>query len=128
MNNFKKFGDFIKAKRLEKGIGLRQFARLVGMQPSNYCNIESGSLNPPTPDIVDHIGEALSIIPGDNDYPLLCDLAARGRSEVAADIKRIIDERDLIPAMLRTLENEHVTEEQLRGIMEDLKSGKYKQG
>jgi transcriptional regulator with XRE-family HTH domain len=124
----KTFGEFIKAKRLAARVGLRLFAKMIGMQPSNYCNIESGSLKPPAPDIVDRIGKALSIRPSDDEYALLCDLAARERDEVAADIKRIIEERDLIPAMLRTLENEHVTEKQLRGIMDDLRSGKYKQG
>jgi hypothetical protein len=33
---------------------------------------------------------------------------------------------DLIPAMLRTVEYEKVTKNQLRGIIEDLKSGRYK--
>ena len=38
----------------------------------------------------------------------------------------MIKENELIPAMLRTVEYEKVTKEQLLGIIKDLKSGRYK--
>lgn len=41
------FGSFLKKKRLDMNLGLREFAKLIGMQPSNYCNVEAGSLPPP---------------------------------------------------------------------------------
>ena len=53
-------------------------------------------------------------------------LAAQGRDEIPADVERIVKENELIPAMLRTVEYEKVTKEQLRGIIEDLRSGRYK--
>ena len=53
-------------------------------------------------------------------------MAAKGRDEIPADVTRIVKQNDLIPAMLRTVEYENVTKDQLRGIIEDLKSGRYK--
>jgi hypothetical protein len=41
-------------------------------------------------------------------------------------VTRIVKENDFIPAMLRTVKYENVTKDQLRGIIEDLKSGRYK--
>ena len=43
----KTFGDFVKEKRLALDLSLREFAKKVGMQPSNYCNIEADVLPPP---------------------------------------------------------------------------------
>jgi hypothetical protein len=37
-----------------------------------------------------------------------------------------VKENELIPAMLRTVEYEQVSREQLRGIIEDLRSGRYR--
>jgi len=41
-------------------------------------------------------------------------------------VEQIVKENELIPAMLRTVEYEQVSKEQLRGIIEDLRSGRYK--
>ena len=47
------FGQFLKTKRLALDLSLREFARRIGMQPSNYCNIESDVLPPPPPEAVE---------------------------------------------------------------------------
>ena len=49
-----------------------------------------------------------------------------GGFRIPADVERIVKENELIPAMLRTVEYEDVTKEQLRGIIEDLRSGRYR--
>jgi transcriptional regulator with XRE-family HTH domain len=120
------FGQFLKTKRLELDLSLREFARKVGMQPSNYCNIESDVLPPPPADGLERIGKVLSLKKGTPDYEEFHDLAAQGRDEIPADVERIVKENDLLPAMLRTVEYEKVTKEQLQGIIEDLRSGRYK--
>jgi transcriptional regulator with XRE-family HTH domain len=122
------FGRFLKAKRLALDLSLREFARKVGMQPSNYCNLESDVLAPPPTEGLERIGKALGLKKGTPDYAKFHDLSAQGRDEIPADVERIVKENDLLPAMLRTVEYEQVTKEQLRGIIEDLKSGRYKKG
>ena len=120
------FGQFLKTKRLALDLSLREFARKAGMQPSNYCNIESDVLPPPPPEGLDRICKILGLKKGTPDYAKFHDLSARGRDEIPADVEQIVKENDLIPAMLRTVEYEKVTKNQLRGIIEDLKSGRYK--
>jgi transcriptional regulator with XRE-family HTH domain len=122
----KAFGAFIKDKRLALDLSLREFAGKVGMQPSNYCNVEAGALPPPPAESLARIAKALGLKKGTPDYTKFHDLAAAGRDGIPADVERLIKENDLIPAMLRTVEYENVTKAQLRGIIEDLKSGRYK--
>ena len=67
------FSAFLKRKRLGKNIGLREFARIIDMQPSNYCSVESGSLPPPL-DKLDAMISALGIKKGSADYYQFMDL------------------------------------------------------
>jgi transcriptional regulator with XRE-family HTH domain len=120
------FGEFVKARRLALDLSLREFAKQTGMQPSNYCNVEAGVLPPPPADGLERIAKVLGLKKGTPDYATFHDLAARGRDEVPADVERLIKQNELIPAMLRTVEDENVTKAQLRGIIEGLKSGRYK--
>jgi len=122
----KTFGKFLKEKRLALDLSLREFARRVGLQPSNYCNLEADVLPPPPVNTLGRIAQALGLRQGTKDFEAFHDLAAKGRDEIPADVTRIVRENDLIPAMLRTVEYENVTKDQLRGIIEDLKSGRYK--
>ncbi|MBI4660101.1 MAG: transcriptional regulator [Verrucomicrobia bacterium] len=121
----KTFGQFLKEKRLALGLSLREFAKRVGMQPSNYCNVEADVLPPPPAETLDRLAKALGLKKGASDYETFHDLAAEGRDEIPSDVGRIVKENELIPAMLRTVEYEQLSKEQLRGIIEDLRSGRY---
>lgn len=63
---------------------------------------------------------------GTREYETFHDLAAEGRDEIPADVERMVKENELIPAMLRTVEYEQLSKAQLRGIIEDLRSGRYR--
>jgi len=119
------FADYLRKMRLEKGLGLREFARSIGLQPSNYSNIESGSLPPPAAKNLEKMIKVLGIEKRSADYVKIMDLAAKGRDEIPADLAELIKRNALIPAMLRTVEDEKVTSEQLRGIIKDIKNGRY---
>jgi transcriptional regulator with XRE-family HTH domain len=120
------FGQFMKQKRLAMDLSLREFARKAGMQPSNYCNVEADVLPPPPAETLARIARALGLKPGTKDYESFHDLAAIGRDAIPADVEKIVKENELIPAMLRTVEYEQLSKEQLQGIIEDLRSGRYK--
>ena len=69
---------------------------------------------------LERIGKVLGLKKGTPDYTKFHDLSAQGRDKIPADVERIVKENDLLPAMLRTVEYEKVTKQQLRGIIEDL--------
>ncbi len=119
-----KFEQFLKAKRIEKNIGLREFARLLGLQPSNYCSIESGSLPAPPEEKLRLMAKVLKL--NQQEQRLLFDLAAKSRDDIPLDLKELIRKDTVIPALLRTVEDEKVGSEQIRAIVKDIKSGRYR--
>lgn len=119
------FGEFVREKRLALGFSMRAFARQVGLQPSNFCNMENGVLPPPAAEGVDRIASALRLEPATPEYLKLLDLAAEARQEAPADIVKMVRSNELIPALLRTVESERVSEERLLGIIEDLRHGHH---
>ncbi len=118
------FEDFLRTKRLKKKLGLREFAKLIGMQPSNYCSIESSSLPAPPEDKLRLIAEKLDL--SREEQRKLFDLASHSRNDIPTDIQELIKKNAVIPSLLRTVEDEEVSEEQIMGIVEDIKSGRYR--
>ncbi len=124
MLNSLTFFEFLRQKRLQSKLGLREFAKVIGMQPSNYCSIESGSLPAPAEDKLKLISTKLDL--STEEQRTFYDLASQSRDDIPADLKKLIKNNAVIPALLRTVEDEEVGEEQLKGIVEDIKSGKYR--
>ncbi|MGD0412218.1 MAG: hypothetical protein ABSC18_10995, partial [Verrucomicrobiota bacterium] len=71
--------------------------------------MEAEVLPPPPAEGLERIVKALELTKGSKDFETFYDLAAKGRDEVPADVAEFVKENDLIPAMLRTVENENVT-------------------
>lgn len=57
------FGHVLRAKRLEKKIGLRRFAELAGVSPTYLCRVEQCGVTPPTADRVRRMAELLEESP-----------------------------------------------------------------
>ena len=57
--NFKTFGEFIRQKRIDKGISLRKMAELMDYSPTYWSDIENGRRNPPSIETLQHICEHL---------------------------------------------------------------------
>jgi transcriptional regulator with XRE-family HTH domain len=53
------FGDFIRERRLAKGLSLRRFAQLIRLSPTYVSQIETGAEPPPTADRARKIAEVL---------------------------------------------------------------------
>jgi len=124
MGKAKTFESFLKEKRLKKNLGLREFAKLIGIQPSNYCSIESGSLPAPPEDKLRLIAKVLKL--NQAEQRLFFDLAAKSRDDIPLDLKELIRKDTVIPALLRTVEDEKVGSDQIRAIVKDIKSGRYR--
>jgi transcriptional regulator with XRE-family HTH domain len=89
-----RFGEFVRRKRVEKEIGLREMAKMIGVSPTYQSKVERDEFPPPAEDKVRKIA---AIIGCDVDELL----ARAGR--VSSDLSEIIKEHPReIAALLRT--------------------------
>ena len=93
------FGEFIKEKRLAKGINLRKLAELTSFAPGYLSDIEQGKRNSPTPEKLAKIIEVLELT--EEDITLMNDLAAHSRETVAPDISEYVMNNDSVRVALR---------------------------
>jgi transcriptional regulator with XRE-family HTH domain len=109
------FGNFIRQRREDLRIGLRQFCTELNFDPSRWSKVERGVLQPPSDEgTLKSIAKLLAIKSG--DWTKLKDLAAFGRGEIPKDI---MDDEELVaclPLVFRTLRNEKPTKEQLYNL------------
>ena len=98
--NYTTFGEFVVAKRLEKGISLRKMAELMDVSAPFWSDIEKGRKNPPKLEKLEILAKHLSL--ADEDNALMLDLAGKERDAVAPDIPAYIMQNDYVAVALRT--------------------------
>ena len=57
-------GGWLREQREKQGIGLREFSRATGLNPSYISMLETGSLEAPSPEMLDKIADGLDIESG----------------------------------------------------------------
>lgn len=112
------FGVLLRKIRVEEAkIGLRKFADLVDLQPSNLSDIERNVKAPPAnQDQINLICDALGLSMSDSRRELLFDLAAKGLKRIPADISETIKENPGVPVLVRTVANKQMTEAEIREL------------
>ena len=84
-----KFGEYVKAKRMEKGVNLRKLAELLGIVPAYMSDIEKGRSYPPDKDKLYKIAEALHLTESETNE--MFDLAALAKENtVSPDLPEYI--------------------------------------
>lgn len=108
------FGEFIKEKRINKGISLREFCKRLEMDASNWSKIERGLLAPPQDEQrLKEIARALDIKFGSSLWKEMKDKANIDAGIIPEDI--LSDEKVLnsLPIFFRTIRSEKPTPEEL---------------
>ena len=112
------FGELLKASRKKAGKTARVTAIEAGMQPSNYCRLEYGTLRPPqAKPKLDRLADAVGILPNTPERTSFYDLAATANHSIPMDLAEIISTDDAIPLMLRTLGKKKLTKRQIDEIV-----------
>lgn len=113
------FGKVLKRLRLQAGVGLRRFAEMVGMEPSNYSAMEHGRRRPPAdPEKLREVTEALGLEEGSAEWAEFFD-AARKADELPADVRHMARRR-LVPVLLRTIENRQLSDQEIAGLIAEI--------
>jgi len=114
------FSNFIRTKRIAAGLTLREFCRLSGFDASNWSKVERGLLTPPqSKKILNEIATTLKIKEGSQEYKEIIDLAAL--SSIPEDLieSEILEQ---LPVFFRTVRGENPTEEELKTLLNKIKS------
>ena len=112
------FCEFIKEKRLAKGINLRKLAELTGFAPGYLSDIEQGKRNSPTPEKLAKIIEVLELT--EEDITLMNDLAAHSRETVAPDISEYVMNNDSVRVALRKARELQLGDKEWMKIIESM--------
>lgn len=84
-----KFGEYVKAKRMDKGVNLRKLAELLGIVPAYMSDIEKGRRYPPDKDKLYKIAEVLNLTESETNE--MFDLAALAKENtVSPDLPEYI--------------------------------------
>jgi transcriptional regulator with XRE-family HTH domain len=118
-DTMEEFGPFLRELRLKANLGLRRFADLIDIKPSNLSDIENGRRHPPAdPDKLREIAEALGLAEDSDEWRRLFD-AARRRGDLPPDIRHMAD-RKLVPALLRTIDNLQLGDDDISRLITDI--------
>ena len=84
-----RFGEYVKAKRLEKDVNLRKLAEILGIVPAYMSDIEKGRRYPPDREKIYKIAEALSLTEDETNE--MFDLAALAKeNSISPDLPEYI--------------------------------------
>ncbi len=114
------FTDTIKSLRLQKRLTLREFCKLVGLDPSNWSKVERG-INPPPGDVavLERLADFFGLS-GEERLALL-DAAAFQRKEIPPDVADNVILQRALPAFFRAARGHELTESELQNLADDIR-------
>lgn len=109
------FSQFIKTKRIAARLSLREFCRLLGIDPSNWSKVERGVIPPPSDaQFLDRISETLSL--DWNDKIEMSDLASLAKGQIPPDLQEA-DVLAKMPAFFRAIRGQEYNESDLQEMI-----------
>lgn len=122
MNRKSLFGEFFKAKRIERRLTLREFCKKFGLDPGNTSKLERGLLSPPTSrEKLESYASFLGLKKGSNDWIEFFDRAAACRGEIPEDVLNDAEIVKNLPLIFRTIRGKKVSPKLLDELIEKIK-------
>lgn len=119
------FGKFIKEKRKERGVTVRNLANATKLSTSYISSLENGNRKAPKEQFLLKFAKVLSL--DKNEIGIMYNLAAKSRGEdyLAVDIARYINKHSTAYHALRLAKDFNITNDDWKKISEDIRT-KYK--
>ena len=116
------YGDFVKTKRLECGLGLREFCKQAELDPSNWSKVERGML-PVTNDRskLESIAILIRLKKGSSDWSTFFDLAFISQHRIPDDLLEDENLVEILPVFFRTVRGEKPSDDELESLLSLLK-------
>lgn len=122
-----RFGEYVKAKRLEKDVNLRKLAEILGIVPAYMSDIEKGRRYPPDREKIYKIAEALSLTEDETNE--MFDLAALAKeNSVSPDLPEYIMGTEKARAALRMARDINASDDDWVKVIELLENQEKKKG
>jgi transcriptional regulator with XRE-family HTH domain len=118
------FGEFVKERRIKKGISLREFCKLLEVDASNWSKVERGLLSPPQDEEkLRRIAKLLDIKVGSPTWKEMKDLASIDAGIIPEDIRSDQTVLKSLPMFFRMLRSDKPTSEELDKLIEMVRKG-----
>lgn len=115
-NSQKGAAEWLRDKRRDAGIGLREFAVLIGELPANWCNFENGRRKcPQNEEKLRKIAHVLGIREFSDDWDTLFNIVKKP-NRPPADIEQVA-QMQLVPTLLRTIKERRLKKPQMEKLI-----------
>ncbi len=114
------FGEYLRGKRIERKLTLRNFASLINKAPSTVSGIENGDKVAPSDEVLKSICAVLQL--NSEEEKQLYDLAAitKTNNTIPADITETIKNSSTVRIALRVAKDLDATDEEWEDFMRRL--------
>ena len=108
------FGEFVRAKRIEAELGLREFCSKAETDPSNWSKIERNVL-PATAnrEFLESVAKLLNLKKGEEDWYTFFDLSSLSQQKIPDDVYEDENVVSALPVFFRAVRGEKPDEDEL---------------
>lgn len=112
------FGEYLKHKRDEKQISLREVARTLGVSAPFLSDVENNRRGPLTEERLADLAKVLNL--NEKEQSEMYDIVGKQKGLLAPDLNPYVTERPYVNAALRTARNLEANEEDWQRFVDDL--------
>lgn len=116
--NTETFGSYLKHKREEKQISLRELARRLGVSAPFLSDVENNRRTPLTEERLATLADVLNL--NKTDEAEMYDIVGQQKGLLAPDLNPYVTDRPYVNAALRTARNLEANEEDWQRFVDDL--------
>ena len=112
------FGEYLKHKREEKQISLREVARTLGVSAPFLSDVENNRRGPLTEERLADLAQVLHL--NEKEKAEMYDIVGKQKGLLAPDLNPYVTERPYVNAALRAARNLEANEEDWQRFVDDL--------